>query len=83
VDAGVYIGVIGRIPKVVLKEPKKRITDYVVVLVVDPARGHHVTQINFVPLQRGFQTWAAAVIGYYAVTLSHGTGHPGKLCGLH
>ena len=47
-DRGIYIGVIRRVPHIVLQEPEERIAKDVVVLVVNPAGSHHVAQIDLV-----------------------------------
>ena len=40
---GIDVGVVGRVPHVVLQEPEQRIAEDVVVLVVNAPGGHHVT----------------------------------------
>ena len=47
-NSGVNVGVVGRVPHVVLEEPEQRIADDVVVFVVGAPGCHNVPQVDLV-----------------------------------
>ena len=81
-DRGVYVGVIRRVPHVVLQEPQQGVAEYVVKFVVDAPGRNYVAKVDFVSWKRRFQTRRQSVVGDGPVAFPHGAGHPGKLRGL-
>ena len=79
VHGGIDVGVVGRVPHVVLQEPEERVAQDIVILVVDPPGSYHVTQIDLVAGERGSQVGGLAVAGNDPVSFAHGAGHPGEL----
>jgi hypothetical protein len=82
VNAGIHVRVVGRIPHVMLEKPEERVTKNVVVLVINPARGDHVAEVDFVARQRRLEMGGTPVVGNDAVPFSHSAGYPGKLGSL-
>ena len=81
-DAGVHVGVVGRVPHIVLQEPEQRVAEDVEILMVNPAGGDDVAELDLVAGQGRVKGRASAVVGDYAVAFAHCAGNPGKRGGL-
>ena len=79
VDVGVDVGVVGRVPHVMLEEPQKGVAEHVVKLVVDPALGDHVAKVYLVPGHGRLDAGGGAIAGHRAVAFPHGAGDPGEI----